>query len=54
MDLVVWSDNVSEPVAVRYGWSNLPAGGLLNDRELPAYALGTPRSTGAAPVDRGV
>ena len=35
--LVVWSDEVSEPVAVRYGWSNLPAGGLMNSRELPAY-----------------
>ena len=35
--LVVWSDEVPEPVAVRYGWSNLPAGGLMNSRELPAY-----------------
>ncbi|MFP6614576.1 MAG: sialate O-acetylesterase [Pirellulales bacterium] len=39
--LVVWSDDVSEPVAVRYGWSNLPAGGLMNRRELPAYPFRT-------------
>jgi sialate O-acetylesterase len=39
--LVVWSDEVGEPVAVRYGWSNLPAGGLMNSRELPAYPFRT-------------
>ena len=39
--LVVWSDEVPEPVAVRYGWSNLPAGGLMNRRELPAYPFRT-------------
>ena len=33
----VWSEEVSEPLAVRYGWSNLPLGGLMNGRELPAY-----------------
>ena len=38
---VVWSDEVKEPVAVRYGWSNLPAGGLMNARELPAYPFRT-------------
>ncbi|MDA9963130.1 sialate O-acetylesterase [Opitutales bacterium] len=35
--VIVWSDDVAEPVTVRYGWSNLPAGGLMNARELPAY-----------------
>ena len=35
--LRVWSDAVPEPVAVRYAWSNLPCGGLMNARELPAY-----------------
>ncbi|MEO2012260.1 MAG: hypothetical protein ABGX22_26645 [Pirellulaceae bacterium] len=35
--LTVWSDAVTKPLAVRYGWSNLPAGGLVNARELPAY-----------------
>jgi sialate O-acetylesterase len=58
--LVVWSDSVLEPVAVRYGWSNLPAGGLMNSRELPAFPFRTDtwpltphQSTGSyeAPVD---
>ncbi|MEO1996183.1 MAG: sialate O-acetylesterase [Planctomycetaceae bacterium] len=35
--LAVWSEAVPDPVAVRYAWSNLPAGGLMNFRELPAY-----------------
>lgn len=39
--LVVWCDDVPEPTAVRYGWSNLPAGGLMNRRELPAYPFRT-------------
>ena len=39
--LQVWSDDVPEPVAVRYGWSNLPMGGLMNSRELPAYPFRT-------------
>ncbi len=39
--LQVWSDDVPQPVAVRYGWSNLPMGGLMNIRELPAYPFRT-------------
>lgn len=39
--VIVWSDEVADPVAVRYGWSNLPAGGLMNARELPAYPFRT-------------
>jgi len=39
--LQVWNDDVPEPVAVRYGWSNLPMGGLMNFRELPAYPFRT-------------
>jgi sialate O-acetylesterase len=39
--LQVWSDDVPQPVAVRYGWSNLPMGGLMNFRELPAYPFRT-------------
>jgi sialate O-acetylesterase len=35
--LEVWSDEVPAPLAVRYAWSNLPMGGLMNARELPAY-----------------
>ena len=33
----IWCDEVQEPVAVRYAFSNLPIGGLMNARELPAY-----------------
>lgn len=39
--LMVWSEEVAEPVAVRYAWSNLPAGALMNRRELPAYPFRT-------------
>ena len=39
--LQVWSEDVPKPVAVRYGWSNLPMGGLMNFRELPAYPFRT-------------
>ena len=35
--LRVWCDEVPAPVAVRYAWSNLPLGSLMNARELPAY-----------------
>ncbi|MEC9092978.1 MAG: sialate O-acetylesterase, partial [Planctomycetota bacterium] len=41
--LQVWSESVPNPVAVRYGWSNLPMGGLMNFRELPAYPFRTDR-----------
>ena len=37
----IWSDDVPNPVAVRYAWSNLPLGTLLNGRELPAYPFRT-------------
>jgi sialate O-acetylesterase len=39
--LTVWNDDVPNPVAVRYGVSNFPAGGLMNGRELPAYPFRT-------------
>tara|TARA_Y100000588_G_scaffold81321_1_gene85480 strand:+ start:186 stop:1871 length:1686 start_codon:yes stop_codon:yes gene_type:complete len=39
--VIVWNDEIKDPVAVRYGWSNLPAGGLMNARELPAYPFRT-------------
>jgi sialate O-acetylesterase len=35
--LIVWCDQVPAPVAVRYASSNLPVGGLMNGRELPAF-----------------
>ena len=39
--LLVWSDEVPQPVAVRYAWSNLPNGRLMNSRELPAFPFRT-------------
>ena len=40
--LQVWSELLeTPPVAVRYAWSNLPAGGLMNARELPACPFRT-------------
>ncbi len=33
----VFCDEVPKPVAVRYAWSNLPLGSLMNGKELPAY-----------------
>ncbi|MDP6543394.1 MAG: sialate O-acetylesterase [Phycisphaerae bacterium] len=57
--LQVWCDDVPEPVAVRYAWSNLPIGGLENSRHLPAYpfrtdtwALTPHQSTGEYHVDK--
>ena len=40
-ELLVWHDEIESPVAVRYGFSNLPTGGLMNRRELPAYPFRT-------------
>lgn len=55
----VWSDDVPEPVAVRYAQTNLPIGGLMNGRELPAYPFRTDtwpivphQSTGAYEVEK--
>ena len=36
-DVQVSCKEVPKPVAVRYAWSNLPLGTLMNGRELPAY-----------------
>ena len=33
----VFCEDVPAPVAVRYAWSNLPLGTLMNGKELPAY-----------------
>jgi len=59
--VVVWSDDVKTPVAVRYAWSNLPLGSLMNARELPAYPFRTDdwplvphQSTGEYRVNRAV
>lgn len=41
-DVIVWSDEVKEPVAVRYAWANNPAGcNLCNAAALPAIPFRT-------------
>jgi len=39
--VVVWSEDVADPVAVRYAWANLPLGTLMNGKELPASPFRT-------------
>jgi sialate O-acetylesterase len=49
--LVVWSDQVNKPVAVRYAWADNPECNLYNTDGLPASPFRTddwPRAAGAA------
>lgn len=39
--IVVWSDRVKDPVAVRYAWGNNPDANLFNDAGLPAVPFRT-------------
>ncbi|HQH72668.1 MAG TPA: sialate O-acetylesterase, partial [bacterium] len=39
--VVVWSDEVKEPVAVRYCWKHNPDGNLYNKEGLPASPFRT-------------
>ena len=39
--VLVWSDKVSNPVAVRYGWLDNPVCNLYNSEELPASPFRT-------------
>ena len=39
--ILVWSDEIPEPVAVRYGWSNWVDGSLFNTAGLPASSFRT-------------
>jgi sialate O-acetylesterase len=39
--LEVWSDEVADPVAVRYGWAGFPVGNLYNVEKLPASPFTT-------------
>lgn len=58
--VVVWSPEVAQPVAVRYGWANYPLGNLWNGAGLPAspfrsddWPLSTmPAATAAAATRR--
>ncbi len=40
-DVVVWSDKIQEPVAVRYAWAENPVCNLFNDADLPAMPFRT-------------
>ena len=39
--VVVWSDEIASPVAVRYGWANVPDVNLFNQEGLPASPFRT-------------
>ena len=39
--VVVTSEGVRQPVAVRYGWANVPEGNLFNKADLPASPFRT-------------
>jgi sialate O-acetylesterase len=39
--VVVWSDQVAKPVAVRFGWANYPVVNLWNKDGLPASPFRT-------------
>ena len=39
--VVVWTDEVPSPAAVRYGWANNPIGNLYNAEGLPASPFRT-------------
>ena len=39
--VIVWSEKVSKPVAVRYGWANDPVISLYNEADLPASPFRT-------------
>jgi len=40
-DVIVWSDEVANPIAVRYDWFNNPNGNLYNKEKLPAAPFRT-------------
>ena len=40
-EVVVWSDEISKPVAVRYAWANNPVANLYNSAGLPAVPFRT-------------
>jgi len=41
--VVVTSDTVASPVAVRFGWANVPVTNLFNKNDLPATPFRTDR-----------
>ena len=45
--IIVYNENIAEPVAVRYAWSNNPAANLFNAQGLPAIPFRTDSWKGA-------
>ena len=39
--LIVWNDNVANPVSVRYAWADNPDCNLINSASLPASPFRT-------------
>ncbi len=39
--VIVYNDTIAKPVAVRYGWANVPEGNLYNNKDLPASPFRT-------------
>ncbi|GEM_PF-1956985 len=39
--VLVWSDNIKEPIAIRYGWAGNPVCNLYNEAGLPASPFRT-------------
>jgi len=50
--VLVWSENVREPVAVRYAWANVPEGNLINRAGLPASPFRTDIPPAGEPAER--
>jgi sialate O-acetylesterase len=40
-DVIVYSESIAQPVAVRYDWGNTPDGNLYNRENLPAVPFRT-------------
>lgn len=41
--VILWSDELAEPIRVRYNWANNPIGNLFNEEGLPAASFRTDR-----------
>ncbi|MFT3753123.1 MAG: sialate O-acetylesterase [Paludibacter sp.] len=39
--IIVFNDSIKDPIAVRYGWDNVPTGNLYNTEKLPASPFRT-------------
>jgi sialate O-acetylesterase len=50
--VIVWSDEVEDPVAVRYAWANNPVCNLYNSEMLPAIPFRTDDKDGVTKLNR--